>query len=231
MVIHQAKTLEEAVKLRHEIENSAYLAGGTEVLRLNSSVDSSAELIDISALLDASISIDGDKLIIGAGATLQSIKECELVPEFIKDAAAFCSSFEKRNMATIGGNVALKRDDSYMLAALLAAEAEVVIECHAGEKVKPLSVYISKNCKGVVKAIRIAAGRKGWAKKIAITSSSHATLIAAESEGMYAISASGSPVAFGKDREIYKNIEFVSDLRGSAEYKKYLASVIFEERR
>ena len=68
MVIHQAKTLEEAVKLRHEIENSAYLAGGTEVLRLNSSVDSNAELIDISVLLDASISIDGDKLIIGAGA-------------------------------------------------------------------------------------------------------------------------------------------------------------------
>ena len=104
MVIHQAKTLEEAVKLRHEIENSAYLAGGTEVLRLNSSVDSSAELIDISALLDASISIDGDKLIIGAGATLQSIKECELVPEFIKDAAAFCSSLLSKSNSETAAN-------------------------------------------------------------------------------------------------------------------------------
>lgn len=231
MVIHQVKSIEEAVKLRHEIENSAYLAGGTEVLRLNSSVDCNAELIDISSLLDGSIAVCDSKLTIGAGATLQSIKECELVPEFIRNAAAFCASFEKRNMATIGGNIALKRDDSYMLASLLAAEAEVVIECHSGEKVKPLSVYIEKKCKGVIKCIRINADRKGWSKKIAITSSAHATLIAAESEGVYAISAAGSPVAFGKDKELYKSIEFKSNLAGSAEYKKYLASVVFEERR
>lgn len=231
MVIHQPGTLKEAVKLRHEIENSSYLAGGTEVLRLGSSIDSNAELIDINALLDKSIAERDGKIFIGGGASLQSIKDSEILPDFIKNAASFCSSFEKRNSATIGGNIALKRDDSYMLAALVAAEAEVIIECHAGEKIKPISVYIEKACKGVVKYIVIPSGRKGWSKKIAISSASRAILIAAESEGVYALSVSGSPLAFSKDKDLYKSIEYKSDYRASAEYKKYLASVVFDERR
>ena len=231
MIIHQPSTLKDAVKLRHEIENSTYLAGRTEVLRLGSSIDPSAEIIDINALLDSSISERDGKIFIGGGATLQSIKECAILPDFIKNAASFCSSFEKRNSATIGGNVALKRDDSYMLASLIAAEAEVVIECHSGEKIKPLSVYIEKACKGIVKYIVISSSRKGWSKKIAISSASRAILIAAESEGVYALSVSGSPIAFSRDKDLYKNIEFTSDYRASAEYKKYLASVVFDERR
>lgn len=231
MIIHQPKSIEEAVKLRHDIENSSYLAGGTEVLRLGSSIDPDAELIDITKLVDRSIFEKDGKVYIGGGATLQAIKASCIVPGFIRDAAAFCSSFEKRNSATVGGNVALKREDSYMLSSLVAAEADVVIQCHSGEKVKPLSTYIEKNCKGIIKYVVIPASRKGWSKKISLTSSSHAILIASESEGNYALSVSGSAFAYGKDENLYKAMEFRSDLRGSAEYKKYLASVVFEERR
>ena len=228
MVIHHPKTVEEAVKLRHEIDSSCYLSGGTEVLRLNSSIPADCALIDISPLLDSSIIEKDDYVYIGSGATLQMIKESALVPDFIREAASFCSSFEKRNSATAAGNIALRSDDSYMLASLVAAEAELVIECHSGEKIKPITVYIAKNCKAVIKYIRVPAGRKGWSKKFALTASSHAALIAASSEGNYALSVSGSAFCYGKDKDLYRNMEFADNLQGSAEYKKYLASTVFE---
>ena len=99
--IIRAESIEEAVKLRHEIENSAYLAGGTEVMRLGSSVDEDAVLIDINSLPLSGIRKENGKVIIGALTTLQEIKESELVPSFIREAAAFAASLQLRNAATI----------------------------------------------------------------------------------------------------------------------------------
>ncbi len=228
MVIHKPKTAFEATKLRHSITNSAYLAGGTEDLRLNSSIAKDTELIDINGLGFDDISIQGEKLYIGARATLQDIKECELVPVFIREAAAFCTSFERRNAATIGGNIATKREDSYMLSSLVAANAELILVCHEGEKRKSLSEYISKPlCRGLIKYFIIDKSRVGWSKRIALSSASHATRIASHSEDIYALSISGSKFKFGTNLDLYKEMEFSDDLTGSAEYKKYLASVVF----
>ena len=230
MVIHRPKTLKEAVTLRHEIDNSVYLAGGTDDLRLNSSVSGNVELIDINPLCSKEISIDGDELVIGGCVVLQDIAESELVPEFIRDSARFCASYEKRNAATIGGNVALKRDDAYMIPALVSAEARLLLEGKEGEKSISITEYLSKpGCKGIIKEIRVSKDRKGWARKISHTSSSHATLIASESNGVYALEVSGSKLAFGNSPDLYRTMEFSSDLSGSAEYKGYLASVVFSE--
>ncbi len=73
----------------------------------------------------------------------------------------------------------------------------------------------------------IDKSRQGWVKRIARSSSSHSTLIASHSASVYALSASGSHFEFGDTPDLYKNMEFKDDLTGSAEYKKYLASVIF----
>ena len=54
---------------------------------------------------------------------LQQLVESDLIPAFIKEAAKFCASFAKRNAATVGGNLALRRDDSYLAAAFCAATA------------------------------------------------------------------------------------------------------------
>ncbi len=228
MVIHRPKTAMEATKLRHEIENSAYLAGGTEDLRLGSSVSSDAELIDINALSLNDIFIKDDRLYIGACATLEDVVTSDIIPSFIREAASFCTSYERRNAATIGGNVATRREDSYMTAALVASECHVILECHKGEKEKSLVEYLEKkHCKGLLKYFIIDKSRQGWVKRIARSSSSHSTLIASHSASVYALSASGSHFEFGDTPDLYKKMEFKDDLTGSAEYKKYLASVIF----
>lgn len=230
MVIHRPKTLQEAIKLRHDIPASVYLAGGTEILRLNSSVPAQTELIDINGLCMSGIKLDGDYVVIGGLAVLQDLATSDLVPGFLAKSATFCSSFEKRNAATVAGNIALKRQDSYLIPALVAAEAELVVEGKDGERQMPISEYLEMSgCKGIIKEVRVRRDRKGWAKKIAHTSSSHATMIAASSEGLYALEVSASGLVYGKTPDLYKDMVFNDDLSGSAEYKRYLASVIFSQ--
>lgn len=228
--IIKAGSAEEAVKLRHEIEGSVYLAGGTEIMRLNSSIAEDASLIDITSLPLSGIRKEGGRIIIGSLATLQDIKNSELVPSFIREAAASDASLQLRNAATIGGNFALRRYDGYLVAALLASECSLEIMCSKGQKTKSVSEYFEKKgCKALILSFSIDENRTGYFKRIARASHMHAAVTAAESCGSWAYSVSGSGIAYGHDKDVYKTIDFKDDLTGSASYKKYLASVLAEE--
>ena len=220
-------TPEEAVRLRHEHDNSAYLAGGTEIMRLGSSVDGNTSLIDITALPLQGIREEGGHVIIGALTTLEEIRASSLVPDFIREAAAFDASLQLRNAATIGGNFALRRNDSYMIPALLAAEADVRIMCTKGEKKKTAAEYFEKReCRALLMSFAVDKDRKGSVKRVSRSQHAHAAVTGASSNGVYAYAVSGSGIAYG-DSEAWKNIGYNDDLTGSAEYKRYLASVLF----
>ena len=232
MKIYQPKTAQEAVELRRELKDKAvYLAGGTDDLRLNGA-GSGKDLIDINGLVPKTIEKKGKKLEIGALATFNDLLASELVPDFIKEAAKFCASFTKRNSATVGGNLGLRRlQDGYLLAALTAAEA--VLVCRTPEEVKkiPIGEYLQGDCRCLIEKVVLDKDRKGWVKRFGNTSSSHAALIAAESQGVYALTVQGSGLVFGTSPEIAKELEYVDDLSGGAAYKKYLAETVFTLRR
>ena len=229
MVIHHPKTALDAVMLRKEnAETSVYLAGGTDDLRLNGAAEGK-DLIDINGLSEKydTITVRGGKVWIGARCTLQQVLESELVPAFIREAAGFCSSFVRRSSATIGGNVALRREDSYMAAALTAADAVLDSVTPHGEELKPIGDYLQGRCKRFIRYIVVDKDRSGWVKRFGNTSASHAALIAAESGGIYALSVSGTPFTYGGTADLAKDMTFVDDVTGSAAYKKYLAETVF----
>ena len=231
MIIHRPQTASEAVQLRYASpDTTAYLAGGTDDLRLGGAAEGK-ELIDINALGFDTIEEKNGKLYIGSRVTLQQLVDSPLVPTFLKEAAKFCSSFVKRNSATVGGNLALRRDDSYLAAALCAAEATVQALSIKGEKEEPVLDYLQGACKCLLQYIVLDAGREGWVKRFGNTSASHAALIAAESNGTYALTVKGTGLSCGKTPDLYETMNFCDDLSGSAEYKKYLASVVFSLRR
>lgn len=231
MVIHHPRTAAEAVELRRaNPDTTVYFAGGTDDLRLGGAAEGK-DLIDINALGFDTIEKKDGKLYIGARVTLQQLIDCDLVPCFIKEAAKFCASFVKRNSATVGGNLGLRRDDGYLAAALCAAEAELRCMSGEGEKTKKVFDYLNCECKCLIEYIIIDADRKGWVKRFGNTSSSHATLIGAESNGTYALSVHGDGVAVGKSPDLYASMKFTDDLTGGADYKKYLAKTVFELRR
>ena len=228
MIIHHPKTALEAVMLRKSNPNTVYLAGGTDDLRLGTAAEGK-ELIDINGLdesYDAITEKDG-KIWIGARCTLQQVAQSELVPAFIRESAMFCASFAKRNSATIGGNVGLRRQDSYMAAALTAADAMLDTVTPHGEEEKAIGEYLQSDCKRFIRAIVVDKGRTGWVKRFGNTSSSHAAVIAAQSGDKYALSVSGSDYAYGTTADLSDTMTFVDDINGSAAYKKYLAKIVF----
>ena len=124
-VFQIAGSAEEAAALKGP--DAAFLAGGTEINRLGTTVHPHT-LISIRKLdsLKGIAAQDG-RVIIGSLCTFQEVIECGIVPEYIKDACRFMGSRTKRNMATVGGNIALLRDDSYLLPTLFACGAVLML--------------------------------------------------------------------------------------------------------
>lgn len=231
MKIYHPQTPLEAVTLRKQNADTAvYLAGGTDDLRLGGSAEGK-DLIDINNLGMDTLEICGDQLCIGARCTLQDLAESELVPDFIREAACFCPNPARRNAATVGGNLGLRRDDSYLAAALAAADA--VLDCITphGEEERKIADYLQSSCKALIMKIRIDKNRSGWVKRFGNTAASHAAVIAAQSRNLYALSIHGSGFVCGTGPEIAGAIEYHDDITGSAEYKKYLAETAFTLRR
>jgi putative selenate reductase FAD-binding subunit len=120
-----ANTTEDALNKKRSNTKSVFYAGGTEINRLHSTVEGRTA-ISLSKLGFDTISDEGSTIKINSIMTLQQLIESPLVPSWLKDAAHFCGSFTKRNMATIGGNLALMSDHSYLAPALLASRARLL---------------------------------------------------------------------------------------------------------
>ena len=217
--------------LRKSIPQSVYLLGGTDVLRLGGKAEE-CEVIDINGLVPSRIVMRDDHMLeIGGAATLQDLLESPLVPSVVKEAARLCASFEKRNSATVGGNIGARRDDSYLGALFAAMGVTMHTLCSRGEEDISVREYFPTQCRRLILSFVLDTKKKAWIRRFGNTSSSHAVLIAAESEGTYALSVKGSGLCVGENSDIYKDVEYVSDMFGSAEYKRYLASTVFSLRR
>ena len=207
-MIYHPRTPQEAVNLRKEHADTAvYLAGGTDDLRLGGAAEGK-DLIDITGFEFNTITEKDGKVYIGALCTLQDVIESELVPAFIREAAGFCASFTKRNSATVGGNLGLRRSDSYLAAALTAADAVLKSITPHGEQDKPVGEYLQSDCKRLIEYVVVDKDRTGSVKRFGNTSSSHATLIAAESGGIYALSVQGSCLVYGTTPDIAEQVTY-----------------------
>ncbi len=113
-------------ELHKEGVKASFLAGGTEIMRLGSTVDCS-KVVSLRDLNLDGIFEKNKAVHIGSTVTFQKALENPIIPSYLKEALRYCASRQKRNMATIGGNIALGRDDSYLMATLIAAKARLVL--------------------------------------------------------------------------------------------------------
>ena len=250
-----ARTCETAVALKGR--RSAFLAGGTEINRLGSTVEAS-RLIGIGRL-DALDGIDKitdeesgiEYVRIGAMSTFQDIVENPLTPGYLKEACLFMGSRTKRNMATIGGNVALRRTDSYLYATLLACNANLSLMCRDGAIIRRCAKGYLEDYDEyrdmLITEILVPAGATVATKRYSNTVQSHAvlTVSAAVTDGVLRIAVAAKDTFLGllsaiaasfseaipSDDEILKMVSsdaklcFRDDMFGSLQYKRYLLSV------
>ena len=120
---HRPSNLDEALDLLSSPERVA-LGGGTT---LNADRErSDLEAVDLQSLgLDA-ITDAGDGWVrIGATATLDAVRRCELLPDSLRELARLEQPSTLRTLATMGGLVARASAESLLLAGLLAHDAQV----------------------------------------------------------------------------------------------------------
>ena len=136
-----ARTPEEAVRLRREAgARSLYLAGGTMAVPL--AVKSVEVLVDISRLDLAGIAVGDGAVSIGA-----TTRQADLLTPEVRDAAPLvwsaaraCATPIIRNMATVGGWLAVAHLPSDLAVALLAAGASVRVLEYGAEAQAALPV-------------------------------------------------------------------------------------------
>lgn len=234
--------------------SAAFVAGGTEVNRLGSDIAAKADtLISLkkcSGLGD--IKKEDGCLTIGSMCTFQQLIESELVPEYLKEAAHFMASRTKRNMATIGGNIAAARSDSYLIPALYAAGAVLGICCKEGEcESVAIADYLDERDKymdALIVSVSVPADIALVSKRYANTAQSHAVLTASAAikDGVLHMAGAVKNVgilhfcdlekAFTDDPDISeeavvemvrecKGLHTADDMFGSDDYKRYLIGV------
>ncbi len=129
-----AKNVDEALKALLTAQGEARLIGGGTDLLLEIQQGNHPPLdtlVDISQISELqTIELVGDRLSIGAAATVREIAESELVKKHataLADACALIGGPQVRNSATIGGNVAHALPAADGMIALVAMGAEVEI--------------------------------------------------------------------------------------------------------
>ncbi len=248
-----AKSALEAVK--HKNSRSAFLAGGTEDNRLDSSV-TARTLISIGRIaeLDGISKADG-MVRIGAMTTFQEMIDSPIVPDYLKEACRFMGSRTKRNMATIGGNIALRRTDSYLYATLLACHAKLELMDKEGAKTTKCACFYLKNYKDLKDSLIISVSVPEKAmvvsKRYSNTVQSHAVLTVSmgKVDGKLRLAVAAKDTALKglcdiaealeakdlSDDEIKamvksdSGLKFRHDIFGSPEYKRYLLSVTIND--
>ncbi len=246
-----AASAKEAASLKNG--SSVFLAGGTEINRLGSPVDART-LISIGRLQELDgISVLDDCIRIGAMCTFQDIIDSREVPSFLKEACLFMGSRTKRNMATIGGNIAAARTDSYLCATLLACHAGLHLCDREGKEIRRcVKGYLEdrKQYAGMlIAAVLIPRDCTVFSKRYSNTVQSHAVLTVSMglSEGKLrlgvaakdtylgllpqitdALSASEKPLEDERILELVNacsELDFSQDIYGSTQYKRYLLAV------
>lgn len=247
-----AKSPEEALSAK--TTSAAYIAGGTEVNRLGSDIADKADLLISLKKCGAlkGIAADAGHVTIGSMCTFQQIVESEAVPEYLKEAALFMASRTKRNMATIGGNIAACRSDSYLIPALHAAGAVIELSRKSGESVKTgIAEYLDhkdEHTNDLIISVTVPADIRLVSKRYANTAQSHAVLTmsaAVRDDGLHMAGAVKNvgilhfcdlEKAFTDDPGISEDaiiemvrtctgLETSDDMFGSDAYKRYLIGV------
>ncbi len=251
-----AQSIEEAVSLKDS--SSLFLAGGTEINRLNSPCQAetlvSIGRIGMDSIEETEAEIDcckgpkkGRFIRVGAMCTFQELVDSLSVPDYLREACLFMSSRTKRNMATIGGNIASARDDSYLLSTLIAAGAAVELESKGKKHVYGVCRYLKEKKDypdSLITAVLLPKKEISvCSKRYANTAASHAyvTVSVSYSDGKYRIGAAVKNagvkrlieiedlvnVRFVSEEEISKavDLEIKDDMFGSEKYKRYLLGV------
>ncbi len=207
------------------------VGGGT---RLNAGpTDAPVEVVDLQALHLDGIELDsGDSVRVGATTTLQQLVDSDHVPAVVREAARRELPSTLRAQATLGGCIATGDAESELLAALLVHEAVVEVGRRGAIEEVPLEAALAAlpiRAGGVVLAVTIHTGGAAAAARTARTPADRAIVAAVARATPHGRRIALTGVA-STPRLVQAVDELapIGDFRGSSEYRRALAAVLFE---
>ena len=132
---HRPDTIDEVLSLLARKEPATVVLGGG--LFLNEVVKTPIAVVDIQSIGLGKIQAKGKNLIIGSGTTLQALLRNEKAPQALQDAIEYQESYNRRQVATLGGTLIAATGRSAITAVMLALDAEIEFE-QQGEQTSSL---------------------------------------------------------------------------------------------
>ncbi len=223
---HRPGNVDEALALLAD-PNRMPLAGGTI---LNASRDASEiEMVDLQALGLDQITPAGDRLEIGATATLASLMESGEVPDWIREIARAEQASTLRTLATVGGAIAAPTPDSVLVAVLLVSDAQVSL---AGADDRPLVALLSGGVPSgaIITSISIAVDGTGASASTGRTPADvpivSAVARSSEAGTVMALTGVAATPVLVSPTDPTAGLQPSGDFRGSAEYRTELARIL-----
>ncbi len=247
--VYNPASIKEAVELKSS--DTCYMAGGTQLnwtpfheARRLVGKPQIEKVILLQNLLPREVKKEGGALFLGAGLTMQELIDSTQVPEALQKAAGYISSRNIRNMATLGGNIAANRSESFLLPCLIALKADVET---ANEGIMCVEKYIRDEKDSLITQIILpevsgtcildVARKSSGAYPSSITAvrisdndavivvgcvSSHVVRL----KNIEAAVLDGSLRGESLVKAVSDSIDPESDLQGSAVYKKYISGTM-----
>ncbi|MCP4351855.1 MAG: hypothetical protein GY795_40855 [Desulfobacterales bacterium] len=250
------QTIEEAVKLKEKYKDeAAFIAGGTDVNCADSKYEIE-KVIGTEQLKLNKISKANGGISIGAGVTVQELTDSPGIPDQLTTAATHFVNRNIRNIATIGGNIASNKSVSSLIPVLIALDAELKLGGSA-ENVAVYD-YITQEMTHLIESITISSEnlkKKYCLRKFSRSANDISVITTAVSFNIQNEILSDIRVAVGGvSRHVERLTELenklegnkvpapeeiettvknavtpLSDIRGSAEFKKYMAGVFVSD--
>lgn len=222
---HRPSSVADAVRLLGSPHRLA-LAGGTTIR--HDGGGSPVEVVDLQALGLDDIAVEGDRVRLGATATLQSLVDSDVVPELIRRCARADQPSTLRTLATVGGTIGAADPESRLLAAMLVHDGAVAFAddrlstidevLHAGLAPGALIVNVTVAADGPT-AIA-ATGRTPEDSPIV------AALARRAGDGVRLALCGVAPTPILVDPTELDRLDPPGDFRGTSDYRRHLADVL-----
>ncbi len=150
------QTLSEVCKMLHNYEDSALMAGGTDLLvEMKNGLRYHENIISLGAINELKeITEDDNKIIIGAAATHNDIVNSEILKKnhiALSEASSNVGTEQVRNIATIGGNICTGASCCDTGPVLLASDSIIEIMSNQGIREVPIKDFFVFHRKTAVK--------------------------------------------------------------------------------
>ncbi|MEE9295158.1 MAG: FAD binding domain-containing protein [Phycisphaerae bacterium] len=252
---HTPATIEEAVSIKGRFASLAsFLAGGTQV-NAKAFPRSPEHVISLERLALTDVRVTQTEWIIGACCTIQQLIEAADVPDCVRTAARHMINRNIRNMATIGGELAGNQSCGSLIPVLVALEATVDVAAGGATDTIPAGQYLTDEREDLITHVRIPKSdppRSVAVEKHSLTANDPAIITAAVSltkDGnvitapiiavggvakhvirLQAVEEElqGKPLPAREtiERSVADHVSPAADIRGSVEFKRYLAGVL-----